>query len=518
MPYPPEQWQEEWKLAVMLNSQEDVADLVGDALDQRECDMPRNGPEWRLLCRLALITAAKAHGINSRREWGDYSDGWPDQAEVPMRLVPSLPGTDAGQTSRQSATETSAPAPSALVAPMVSASFRAFVDDRGVGIDELRGTAWTTNTTRQANIALEKFVSLIGDLPVDRITSETAEKLRAKLKEMPNLYGRTIYAGLSAEQALIKARRLRRDIANDADRVVIGGKKVPPAQAKRWAEAVTLKTINRDMTFFTAWGKWMLRSPVRRRQLHDGMSPFTGLLFTKRELKAHARSRGQKRTVFSPEQINALLSAPLMQTPPPFASRSDKKALLVEAQFWSVLIGLYTGLRLGEIAQLYPTDIKCSRDFWYLDLTEDGQRSFKTEAGERQVPLHPTLVQLGLPELAAQAATAGRMKLFEGMVTDPIKKQAGANISKWFLRFRRSCGVSGKETPFHSLRHTFAQALRETHAGQDILIDQILGHEPGSVGAMHYAEQLTLEKKHAAISVIRFEPNAVARSPSASGL
>ena len=84
---------------------------------------------------------------------------------------------------------------------------------------------------------------------------------------------------------------------------------------------------------------------------------------------------------------------------------------LMFAQFWSVLIGLYTGLRLGEIAQLYPTDIKRSRDFWYLDLTEDGQRSCKTEAGERQVPLHPMLVQLGLPKVAAILAPAPSMTI-----------------------------------------------------------------------------------------------------------
>ncbi len=397
----------------------------------------------------------KAHAINARREWGDYGDGWPDSSQTPERLLPIMAGTDAIRSTappqQRKPEKGNGPDPEPL-APRFSDSFRTFIDDRGVGLDERRGTAWTVNTTRQASIALEKFLSLIGDLPVDRITSDTAEKLRAKLKEMPNLYGRTIYAGLSAEQALIKARRLRRDIAADGERVMMSGKKVPLEQAKRWAEAVTLKTINRDLTFFTTWGKWMAKSPIRKRWLHEGVSPFSGSLFTRRELKVNARARGRKRTIFTPEQIAALLSAPLMTLPPPCATRSDVAALLHEAQFWSVLIGLYTELRLGEIAQLYPTDIKQSKDVWYIDLVEDDQRSFKTEAGERQVPLHPRLVQLGLPDFAKRAAKAGRRTLFEGMVTDPIKKQAGANISKWFLRFRRSCGVSGSETPFHSLR------------------------------------------------------------------
>ena len=491
-----------------MNAQEDIADLVGDALDLRDLDVPRNRPEWRMLCRLALIAAAKAHAINARREWGDYSDGWPDSAPAPERLLPVMSGTETTQASarsRPNGPKTAARPDPEPLAPHFSELFQAFVEDRGVGPDERRGTGWTVNTTRQATIAQEKFLSLIGDLPVDQITSDTAEKLRAKLKEMPNLYGRTIYAGLSAEQALVKARRLRRDLADGRDHVSVNGKKVPLEQAKRWAEAVTLKTINRDLTFFTTWGKWMVKSPIRKRHLHEGVSPFSGSLFTKRELKVNARARGRKRTIFTAEQIAALLAAPLMTTPPPFAKHSEPAALLREAQYWSVLIGLYTGLRLDEIAQLYPTDIKQSKDIWFIDLAEDERRSFKTEAGERQVPLHPRLVSLGLPELAARAAKAGRKTLFEGMVTDPVTKQAGANISKWFLRFRRSCGVAGSETPFHSLRHTFAQALRETHAGQDILIDQIMGHEPGSVGAQHYSEWLTLEKKFAAISAVTFE-------------
>ena len=130
--------------------------------------------------------------------------------------------------------------------------------------------------------------------------------------------------------------------------------------------------------------------------------------------------------------------------------------MLREAQFWSILIGLYTGLRLGEIAQLYPTDIKQSDEVWFIDLVESDGRSLKSEAGERQVPLHPRLLELGLPELAAQAAKADRKTLFEGMVTDPKNKQAGANISKWFLRFRRSCGVLGA-------RHHFTRYASHSH-------------------------------------------------------
>lgn len=63
---------------------------------------------------------------------------------------------------------------------------------------------------------------------------------------------------------------------------------------------------------------------------------------------------------------------------------------------WAALIGLYTGARVGEIAQLYLSDfieedgIPCIR----IATDSDGQ-SLKTEVSRRLVPIHPVLVELG---------------------------------------------------------------------------------------------------------------------------
>ena len=59
--------------------------MVTDALRARELDQALDTPAGRHLCRLSLIVAAHAHAINARREWGDYTDGWPQTAGVPAR-------------------------------------------------------------------------------------------------------------------------------------------------------------------------------------------------------------------------------------------------------------------------------------------------------------------------------------------------------------------------------------------------------------------------------------------------
>ena len=71
----PEQWIQEWRDAVVM-----IARMTfvrwSHALSANDLTVTEDTPEWRRLCRMALITAARAHEINARREWVDYSDGF----------------------------------------------------------------------------------------------------------------------------------------------------------------------------------------------------------------------------------------------------------------------------------------------------------------------------------------------------------------------------------------------------------------------------------------------------------
>ena len=78
-------------------------------------------------------------------------------------------------------------------------------------------------------------------------------------------------------------------------------------------------------------------------------------------------------------------------------------------QKWGALLGLYTGARLREIAQLDVADIRQEGGIWYLDINGDGpNKSLKTPAAKRRVPVHSELDPAGLPRLGrgqAQGAT-----------------------------------------------------------------------------------------------------------------
>ena len=225
--------------------------------------------------------------------------------------------------------------------------------------------------------------------------------------------------------------------------------------------------------------------------LHERECPFAGQGFSKKEVKKEARLQGRARRAFTSQELAPMFVTRLFACPVPVAPSTTKIGLETQAKFWSMLIGLYAALRLGEISMLRPSDIQVEDGVPHFRLTDDAHRSFKSKAGARVVPLHPVLLRLRLMEVARAAQAAGCECLLPGIKDTP--KQRGANISKWFTRYRRSVGVDTRQTVFHSFRHSFVSAIRGRRGTDDVLVDQIVGHDDdGSVrhtytGPLHLA-------------------------------
>ena len=75
--------------------------------------------------------------------------------------------------------------------------------------------------------------------------------------------------------------------------------------------------------------------------------------------------------------------------------------------FWVPLISIFSGMRMGEITPLYLDNIKEIRGNhrekrWCFDIVEEPDRpdkKLKTLSSRRIVPIHDTLIDLGLIEL-----------------------------------------------------------------------------------------------------------------------
>lgn len=94
-------------------------------------------------------------------------------------------------------------------------------------------------------------------------------------------------------------------------------------------------------------------------------------------------------------------------------------------RYWVPALALFTGARAGEICQLRAGDVVDVGGVWCLNLTvfdREGRRiddkRLKTDASERFVPLHPSLVATGFTDFAAARKPEGR--LFPDLTLGPI--------------------------------------------------------------------------------------------------
>lgn len=187
---------------------------------------------------------------------------------------------------------------------------------------------------------------------------------------------------------------------------------------------------------------------------------------------------------YSTAQLRALLQGPALtgtETPP---WRLD------DYKFWLPLLGLYTGARLNELCQLRLEDIREAAGIHYLSLNTDhpGKR-LKNTSSHREVPLHPTLLQVGFLALVAkrqaESANDPSALLFQGL--NIIKtKLPGAYASKWFLGdghlnrgYLHLCGLGKLGLTFHGLRHTFVGQFRTQRLDMAIC-KALVGHSDES--------------------------------------
>lgn len=216
-------------------------------------------------------------------------------------------------------------------------------------------------------------------------------------------------------------------------------------------------------------------------------SPWTGL-------DVAARTTNRRRP-WTGSELHLLFSQPLHSSLAlPSAWNAGR-----EAAYWLPILGLYTGARLSELAQLTPTDVRREGNIWFLDLNDDGPgKQIKTDASRRRVPLHSDLLRLGFVEF-----TRSRDGCPSLWATLPQRSgKAGGFFSQWFGTYRQSIGLAPRPD-FHCFRHTVRSSLARSGAREDT-IDALLGHEPGgSTGNRVYTHR-ALADLAAAVEALSF--------------
>lgn len=157
--------------------------------------------------------------------------------------------------------------------------------------------------------------------------------------------------------------------------------------------------------------------------------------------------------------------------------------------YWLPLLALYTGARIEELCQLDLADVRFEENIPYVDLNELGDKSLKTAASTRRVPLHSTLIDLGFLEYVKDVKTAipNAEKVFPYLVEDKFGNLSTA-ASKKMNRYLVVAGVKHGETKvFHSFRHTANQELTDRGVSLELRC-ALVGHDLNNENAETYTE------------------------------
>ena len=315
-----------------------------------------------------------------------------------------------------------------------------------------RGGTWREVSTHEVERSLRDLFELMGDMPIAAFDVNQARLLKDRLSRCPQ------YFGLRPE---FKGKTLLQVVESGST-----------------YKAVTAVTVNNRLRKLSAFMNWCKTNGY----IQD--NPLTGL-------KMMTGSAKEARLSFEQHDLTALL---------------DLDALKTEARkhpwrYWIPLLGRYTGARLEELCQLRTDDfveqqgILCIR----IDNSSEGQ-NLKNASSRRMLPIHPSLIELGLLRHIESAKATGSHRLFPDL--EPVRGKLGHAPSKWFGRYKVKRGIDDSKKTFHSFRHTLIDDLRDAGV-QDSLIKRIVGHEDNAVTFGVYGSRTPLKAMQEALINIK---------------
>jgi len=287
------------------------------------------------------------------------------------------------------------------------------------------------------------------------------------LKVAIKTYGETEGRGLKADTWDARRRALQ-SFADYLDESTLVGS-ISRARASEWTDALlrngkSKQTVRNYTTHVAA----LFDSLLQKGQV-DG-NPVAGLVKIKTREKKARRAEGFGWEPFDEATLRRIYDPDNLAR-----TRTDHVR-------WGAVLGLYTGARVGEVAQLALRDfetvggIPCLR----VQAELDGQR-VKSDAGQRLIPLHSDLIELGLMERVERLRGLGEEWLFPGIKLDGAAGVGNA-LSKGFSYYLKTLGVKARRMNgrigFHSLRKNVTQALQSGGVPEERR-RAYMGHEPG---------------------------------------
>ncbi len=185
---------------------------------------------------------------------------------------------------------------------------------------------------------------------------------------------------------------------------------------------------------------------------------------------AYRKNSEQRQLPYNDEEVARLLWLAKQETNP--------------ARRWLPWLTALSGARIGELARLWGEEIKIENGVHFMQIkaAPDGG-SLKTHNSERQVPLHPALINDGFLDFVK--AKGGGPLFYRRSSGDLNKRHASKGVSNHVAAWIREQGFRDpRKAPNHALRHWWKSTAARIGM-QDSLADAIQGHAGRSVASIY---------------------------------
>ncbi|HRI75531.1 MAG TPA: site-specific integrase [Alphaproteobacteria bacterium] len=298
-------------------------------------------------------------------------------------------------------------------------------------LERQRGEAWTPRTLKDRTAQLALLCEILGDnIDISSVNVHKVDTVIKILHDLPkNRNKNPKTKGLTLNQMLVVTE----------------------------AEKLDARTVNEYITVYQSLFAWAERRGYIIKNFFEG-----------RQIKLGKR-KANARVPFTSSQIKTILAA----LPAHTQEKSGKSF-----RYWGVMLAIYTGARLNEIAQLALGDIQQADGIWYLNITDEGDddnKRLKNESSKRRVPVHAALLAAGFIDRVQELRDAGHNRLFPDLEYQQGHGY-GRGLTRWVsTKLLVDLGIKDEGLSFHSFRHSFITGLRQ--AGVELqTVQELVGH------------------------------------------
>lgn len=170
-------------------------------------------------------------------------------------------------------------------------------------------------------------------------------------------------------------------------------------------------------------------------------------------------------------------------------------------RWFGSMLGLHSGARISEVAQLEVSDIECVEGIWGFSIRASrpkGKR-VKNKQSKRFVPIADAVIRAGFLDYVEEVKAEGFTRLFPNLPKS--SGGYGVQMSKQFCAYLRDQGIEEEGSGYHYFRHTLASFLDGEVSEKTIV--SITGHkrkgsgEESSIIHDFYIKKTLAERKAA---------------------